>query len=530
MNRRGFLASLVGIAAGCRDYSAYVAPDLTHKANPGPMTALIIARAPSTAQGFKYYIGPNGDDTNPGTKTSPWSLGALGTVFVNSHGNPQLNANNKWSTYGGQSVGLLPGTYTQISNGGVVQTLNNLANNPHFSQMFTLQGSANPLSPTYIASSDAFGNYSPRTAIIDCSTTGNVVTGGLSTCSTAECYVMGQSGYGNITTLIGGNIIIDGLVIQGFMQGAIKLDYNSGGTKSGMVVQNCEIRYAEGNNDDNPAGIWFNTATGPIATNNKIHDLYTNLGTAQPYGYYYIISFNSSGVVVTNNTCYNGGDISNKTQLQQWATMAYNYIEQGAFGNTSAGSGAAGMLLSCPSGLVSNVHHNVFIGSHRLTGDIAPNNEGTINFYNNTFYDPSTASQGSPLFLIAGSSTGGVINHYNNLYWSDLAAGYPGSLGGGCFLSAPTGFGTFDYNCYDHNFTFSTAKTGAGSAGSTFASWKTATGFDAHSTQISSTPFATTPTQLNMAAFTPSGPALTASNTGGICGAVDGSGIIGCGF
>lgn len=480
------------------------------------------------AQPFDFYIGPNGDDTNAGTLSSPWSLGVLGTVFINSHSNPQLNPNNKWSTYAGARVGLLPGTYTQISNGGVVQTLYNLCNNPNFSQMFTIQGSANANSPTYIGSSDQYGNYSPRTAIIDCSSAGNIRTGG--TYPVSNAYVLGQSGYGNLTTLVGGNIVIDGLVLQGFSQGGIKLDYVSGGAKSGMVVKNCEILWAEGNNNNNPAGIWFNACNGPIATNNKIHDLYTNQGTAQPYGYYYIISFNSTGVVVTNNTCYNGGDISNKTQQQQWATMAYNYIEQGTFGNTSAGTGAAGLLLSCPSGYVSNCHHNVFIGSHRLTGDIAANNSGTINFYNNTFYDPSTATQGSPLFLIAGSSTGGVINHYNNLYWSDLAAGYPATEGGGCFLNAPTGYTTFDYNCYDSNFTFSTAKTGAGSGGESFASWKTATGFDTHSSQITSSPFVSTPTQLAMSAFAVTGAATSAGVSGATCGAVDGSGSIGCGF
>ena len=483
---------------------------------------------PPPGQPFDFYIGPNGDDNNPGTLSQPWSITALGTTFVNVHGNPTLNPNNKWAQYTGKRVGLLPGIHTKGSVGGVVTTLYSIAQAPSGTQVLYLQGSSNAASPTYIGSSDANGNYSPRTATIDVSSNGNIQQGG--TYPTAEVYVMGQSLQGDLTSMIGGNIVIDGLILQGFMQGGIKLDYVSGGAKSGAVVKNCEIRFAEGDNNNNPAGIWFNACTNPIATNNKIHDLYTNLGTAQPYGYYYIISFNSSGVVVTNNTCYNGGDISNKTQLQQWANFSYNYIEQGTFGNTSAGTGAAGLLLSCPAGFVSNAHHNIFIGSHRLTGDIAPNNEGTINFYNNTFYDPSSASQGSPLFLRAGSSAGGVINHYNNLYHSDLAAGYPGSLGGGCFLSAPTGFGTFDFNCYDSTFTFSTALSGAGSGGESFSAWHGATGFDTNSTQLATTPFAVTPAQLNMGSFAIAGPATTAGNTGGPCGAVDGTGSIGCGF
>src|SRR5205814_3005089 len=55
-----------------------------------------LLRSASAQTSFDFYIGPNGNDTNPGTLDQPWALTAL---------------NTKGSIYAGQTVGLLDGTY-----------------------------------------------------------------------------------------------------------------------------------------------------------------------------------------------------------------------------------------------------------------------------------------------------------------------------------------------------------------------------------------------------------------------------------
>ena len=53
-----------------------------------------------SAVSFDYFISPKGDDNNPGTLASPWSITAL---------------NSKRSTYAGKKIGI-------IGDQGVIQT------------------------------------------------------------------------------------------------------------------------------------------------------------------------------------------------------------------------------------------------------------------------------------------------------------------------------------------------------------------------------------------------------------------------
>jgi hypothetical protein len=61
------------------------------------------------------------------------------------------------------------------------------------------------------------------------------------------------------------------------------------------------------------------------------------------------------------------------------------------------------------------------------------------------------------------------------------------------------------------------------------AIWK-ALGLDVHSTTLSSNPFTGTPSEANANSFAITGPATTAGVGGAACGALDGSGPIGCNF
>ena len=66
------------------------------------------------ASTFDYYISPIGDDNNPGTLASPWSITAL---------------NSKMSTYSGKRIGIIGdvgGTQTAIHYGTVGGTQSKL--------------------------------------------------------------------------------------------------------------------------------------------------------------------------------------------------------------------------------------------------------------------------------------------------------------------------------------------------------------------------------------------------------------------
>ena len=110
------------------------------------------SRSPK-AVGFDFYVSPTGDDVlGDGSLARPWSLIAIKTKVP-----------------AGKRVGLLPGTYqfgttnrVQTSFYSILQEGGELIN--------PAKGTAT--SPTFIGSSDASGNYSPRTAIIDVSQPG----------------------------------------------------------------------------------------------------------------------------------------------------------------------------------------------------------------------------------------------------------------------------------------------------------------------------------------------------------------------
>src|SRR6185312_12245898 len=67
-----------------------------------PLGILSLLSRPAHAQTpttFDYYLSPAGNDSNPGTLTSPWAITSLQTSSAN------------WSKLAGKRIGLLPGTY-----------------------------------------------------------------------------------------------------------------------------------------------------------------------------------------------------------------------------------------------------------------------------------------------------------------------------------------------------------------------------------------------------------------------------------
>jgi hypothetical protein len=476
-----------------------------------------------TVTTFDYYISPKGDDNNNGTLASPWSITAL---------------NSKQSTYGGKRVGIIgdQGVIQYGTVGGVRHTLYSLYQAAAGSaQVLVLNGGPSASQPTYLASCDSSGTYSARLAIIDASdpSTGSKPT--------VEASLIAQNTYQNLGTVPNfGNVTVDGLTIRNFTFAALKF-YGSTGTATqinNLIIKNCEI-YGGQNvpTTNNPGAIWIDGASGGLITNNLIHDLQTNGGT-QPWGLLGYIQFNSVGMKVTNCTFYNCVAVSQKDWWQQ-LEVSYCYLGFGTFGSAYNG----GALLSATvhnyltnTGLTNNFHHNVCIGPVDLDGESqGQQNKGQVNIYNNTFYGPvvSGSHKMDAIYCNLGNA-GGHWAFYNNLVYSPYgydgaaSSNKPGSMYITTINTNPSWFSKCDYNAYGSGMTFGYGWN-AGQYALGMAIWK-ALGLDVHSTTLSSNPFTGTPSEANANSFAITGPATTAGVGGAACGALDGSGPIGCNF
>jgi hypothetical protein len=468
---------------------------------------------------FDYFIGPNGDDNNPGTLTQPWSMSAL---------------NTKWSTYAGKRIGIIgdQGVIQYGRVGGVQTSIYSMIQSQSGNNagcIFQIQGGSSG-SPTYIGSCSSAGQYLARAAVIDCSNPSGGAVPTVSAC------VMGQSTYlATLQPSVWGYVVIDGLVIKNFTFSAITFLGSTSvtGVLHGNQVLNCEL-YNGGNvpSSNNPGAIQIVQNSGTIIQNNKIHDLQTiSGGNTFPWGFPAIVSFRSFGTIIKNNTFYNCVGVNTKDDRQD-AIISYNYIENGVFG-TGINSGQAARAINniTPDvGATYSVHHNIIIGeAWAFAADGVTNNLGTVNIYNNTFYG---AGQNQYPILHSGnsSSTGGTLNFYNNVVWNDSGTYASGSFNpGAAWVDNEWGItGTsFDYNWYQSNMTF--ASVYASPLGQGFSWWQSQ-GFDSHSTASTSSPFSTAPTAVNVSSFAVTGSATTAGRSGACCGALDGSGNVGCSF
>jgi hypothetical protein len=489
-----------------------------------PLIQIRQARAQAVST-FDYYISPNGDDNNSGTLASPWSITAL---------------NSKQSTYGGKRIGIIgdKGLIQFGTVGGVRHTLYSLYQSaPHSSQVLVLNGGPSASQPTYLASCNSSGAYSARLAIIDASdpATGNKPT--------VEATLIAQNTYQGLGPVDNwGNVTVDGLTIRNFTFAALMF-YGSQGTATqinNVIIKNCEIYNGQNViSNNNPGAIWFDGANGALVTNNSIHDLQTDSGgTTYPLALLGYIQFNSLAMKVTNCTFYNCVAVSQKDSWQQ-LEVSYCYLGFGTFGSGYNG----GALLTATvhnyltqTGLTNNFHHNICIGPVDLDGEsTGQQNRGQVNIYNNTFYGPvvSGPHKMDALYCNLGNS-GGRWSFYNNLVYSPY--GYDGASSsnkpGSIYITAinanSSWFSQCDYNAYGAGMTFGYGWN-AGQYALPISNWK-GYGLDAHSITLSSNPFTGTPSESNPTSFAISGPATTAGVGGAVCGAVDGSGPIGCNF
>jgi len=488
----------------------------------GGAAAAVIASVPflntrrtfaQSALPFDYFISAKGDDNNAGSLASPWSITAL---------------NSKQSTYSGKRIGIIgdiSGTQTPIQYGtiGGVQTtlyaMYQAAGNP---PVLRINGGTSSAS-TYIASCNSAGIYTPRWAIIDFS---NPSSGAK---PTVEAIAMGQSFYQS-SVPNPGYTTVDALTIRNFTFAALGFSNLSGfGYMPGLTIKNCEI-YNGGNvvSNDNPGAITLAGASNPVITNNRIHDLQTIPGGADPkWGLSAMRTYASTGIVFTNNTCYNCSSVLTKDNHQWFANCSYNYLDHGVFGSAGPGGDlSAGSIVghSPGAGQTSIIHHNIMLGGlgmHPQDGDSVA---GTVQFYNNTIYGSPSYAGGFDAVTADNSVSGAALHFYRNIVYA--MNGYD---------SAPASI-FVQSNCAVANATFNNNVYGSNSngvnlsrtySGTSLAAWRSATGCDQNSVLVSSWPFTGTPTAQVPSSFAVGSSAVIGGVT---CGALDGSGLVGCNF
>lgn len=502
-----------------------------------PGLFLRTAGAQAASSSFDYYISPTGSDSNPGTLTQPWAITAI---------------NTKQSTYAGKRLGLLPGTYDvsrlmRLPVGGNPQTA------------LIVNGSSDSSSPTYIASSDAVGNYSPRTATLDAKGSSGYYGGGN---SIAGSVIGGGLTYGTNPAANKHNWIIDGLVVTGFSTwGIIIGNYDgSDGPIQNAVIKNCEL--AHGNASQctvadgiNLAPLINYSSTNALVTNNYIHD---NIGPgasgdSQHFSAVYVwgLGGGTSGFTFTYNTVVASGNVHQKEATIYDSEVAYNYIDMTG-SQPLAGSGQNGGCLSGwgpdkGKGTLTRIHHNILISPNMQylwltndTGQLGWDTPGQI--FNNTCIATGNQSAGGAAGFVFFEMTPGsrVCTFYNNLFCDN---GYTVATDYGYVLVNSDVFKLADYNIYGGQNHYTTMPAGVQSGGevgySSLASYQAAVNAEAHSQTVASSALFTSAGVLSLK-FKVQAPSIAYQagrvggvSSGAVCnvGAWDGSvSRIGCDF
>ena len=473
------------------------------------------SQPPST---FDYYIAPNGDDNNAGTLASPWSITAL---------------NTKQSIYAGKNIGIIgdvggaqtPITYGTV--GGVRTTLLSIQNaNAGTSSYCVLKinGGTSSAAPTYIASCTSGGVYSPRWAAIN---------GGItSSNANANTILMGQSFYGQTPPPNVGYVTLDGLDISGGAYGNVAFGDVQSTVLHGITIQNCYIHdgYCS-TSSENPGGVILGTNNGTLITNTKIANCLTTGGTLNPLGMAAVRTYGTVNLIVTNCTFYNCGFSILMKDGNQWCTVSYCYLDSGNFGssvnNPSNQPNPYTLMAIIPgAGQTYTVHHNIILGlGMRCWGDDGTDVTGSIVAYNNTFYTPPAFAGPCTALWVTQTGTG-PHQWYNNLVHYpayEPSQGLPYQYGAVAWsTTGGLSASTINSNYYGTGCTF-----GAGAA-YTFSGWQKL-GYDAKGL-VGGSPFSGIPIALTPTSFAVTGPAATASRTGGPVGALDGTGTVGCNF
>ena len=407
------------------------------------------ARA-QTAAPFDYYISTTGSDGNPGTLAQPWAITSLQAA----------NGNN--SRMRGKRIGLLPGTYNIV----------NLPQPGDYQHPILRPPPGSATATTYLASSDASGNYLARTATIQWGGSGSSPALG------PNC---DDPGY----------LVIDGLIVDagGYStsngnspQGTISFSSNGGGSPSsagniqGCGVQNCEVRNMGATPyGNNQALIFASGYSGFFVKNCILHNCHKPSQPDHCHGYQEYTNQNSR---ITNNTIYDCDTGVHAKEGCSGTTFAYNYIYNCQVAAIQGVDGATGNPNT--PGAPYSVHHNIIDGCGSTHAcDVNGQAYQGLSWYNNTIYNHQGGAVNG-LDLRAARSN--LIQCYNNIVVCTANGSGPYY---GTVAVSPGGFAVLDYNCYElASYSAGWGLNGASGGNTTYnslAAWQSASRADANS-------------------------------------------------
>lgn len=325
-------------------------------------------------------------------------------------------------------------------------------------------------------------------------------------------------------------IVYDGfaatmIISQGSYESAIFGLYGDNCT-----VKNCDFTGIDVNGDSqNHSFVRVENGNDNIVTNNDFHDLYSSTGIVPNTAGVWL--FDGDRTLVYNNSFRNmNAGCKGKTGVNSasfYRNFVYNTTNnrcQDGFYIGYQGGGTTGVF---------DIHHNVFVGCQSgvrfaaISGVIAG-----LNIYNNTIVQGGQTSGAQGIFMIKDTGNASAdpcfttADIYNNIIaYTSRMADYP--------LSAQITFGTQNYNWFYSSSGTATWRTNegvdGGSSTTSLATWRTfyTPNVDANSTN------GTDPSFVNGSGSTPASyradaaGVQTASDTGGVVGAYEGSPTIG---
>lgn len=452
------------------------------------------AAAATQVTTFDYYISTTGSDSNPGTLASPWALTSMMAG----------NANN--AKMAGKRIGFLPGTYQVATLTGVTTTY---PSNFDYATAYLTCPAGTSSAPTYLGTSDASGNYSRGTAILDAQWP-TVAPAGSSFTLLGSIVSATATAY----------ITIDGFEIKNVFYHPIGIGAGTGGyfvvtsRSPGIVIQNVYIdNYYNNIGGQNSAGITLYACTGAVVQNCLITGSTDTAGRGSG-----MEVWNTDNSIIQYNTILATGSMSGgifiKNQGNYNNTVRYNFVDLSASPVGSVSGGGFNHDSNGVAGTYLNVYNNIVIASRAYDSYLVsqggfPNGLNTQNIYNNTF----VGTPGADTTFVNRCGGPATINWYNNILWSSATSNR------GLWCTNKSAQNVADYNYY-HNVELmleADGSSGLGTMYSSIAAWAAALnvaaiGKDAHTVTAATPGFAlgtptgatgTTPSQYKLAAGSP---------------------------
>jgi hypothetical protein len=394
----------------------------------------------SVPETYDYYIGPNGNDANPGTSpTAPWALTAV---------------NTKRMLYAGHRVGFLDGNYDLRALVGPPTS-----NTDYTGSWLRISGGPDDAHRT------VFKSVSPRGAVLD---------GGRGVGAPHQSAVIGVSGDNYVT--------IDGFKVTHSNYCGVSV-YRA----TGFTIQNCWIDDVIYENlvdriGQNAGAIRLLACTHVLIRNNLITNFDAPADGHRMAGIMSIddspfmgsaalsdsVIESNSIIQVTGGSVENTNGIHLKNPGNRRNVLRYNFVSS-AVGNCVSWHGNDTDAMG-----VEEFHHNVLVGR----GDYgAFASEGASNrrrIWNNTIVS-TTSFTTSGLHLIADT---GTLDFFNNVLVRNTA-----SWRGDVALARVAQLAVCDYNFYGDSTpgVEVTLTLDANPHYRSLAEWQTASGKEAHS-------------------------------------------------